>query len=212
MAIEGKVAYVAEHLNYSGAHLENVRTRTRSEALDVSEYFYVMLSILERVAPKETLTDRGLISEILVRLPSQLCPAERIQISKQALSSIAAWNLRHNQYVSRQGLLANFMDWDFALVGREFEISASVPLLLALFCDDELEGKIRQPVASVRCSCCRLPSQTLARENTRKADSIVRYILTREQNGAALNGWDCLAKKGPRAKRRESNGVDREKA
>jgi glycosyltransferase involved in cell wall biosynthesis len=123
MALEGKVAYVAEHLNYFRSHLQNVRSRTRSEALDVTEYFYVMLSVLDRVAPKGTLPDRDSINEILGRLPSELTPAERIRASKQSLSIIGAWNLQHQLHLSHEVMRAYFADWNFALVGREFELS-----------------------------------------------------------------------------------------
>jgi glycosyltransferase involved in cell wall biosynthesis len=55
MALKGRTAYVAEPLNYFRTHLENVRTRTQAGGLDVSEYFHVMLSVLDRVAPSDTL-------------------------------------------------------------------------------------------------------------------------------------------------------------
>jgi glycosyltransferase involved in cell wall biosynthesis len=123
MALEGKIAYVAEPLNYFRSHLENVRTRMRVEALDVCEYFYVMLSILVRVAPEGTLHGKATICEVLRRLPSELSPDERVELCKKSLSYISAWNLWHNSHLSREAMQANFRDWDLALVGREFEIS-----------------------------------------------------------------------------------------
>jgi glycosyltransferase involved in cell wall biosynthesis len=123
MALEGKIAYVAEPLSYFRAHPENVRSRTRAEALDVSEMFYVMLSILDRVAPEGTLADRAGMGEILRRLPWELNPDERLELCKKSLSYLGTWNLRHNPHLRREAMRAHFTDWNFALIGREFEIS-----------------------------------------------------------------------------------------
>jgi hypothetical protein len=123
MALKGRIAYVAEPLNYFRSHLENVRSRARADALDVSEHFYVMLSILDRVAPEGTLADRTGMGEVLRRLPSELNPDERVELCKKSLSYIETWNLRHNPHLRREAMRAHFRDWNFALIGREFEIS-----------------------------------------------------------------------------------------
>ena len=109
MALEGKIAYVAEPLNYFRSHGENVRTRSQAGALDVTEYFYAMLWVVDRVAAPST--------------PFTLRPIERIQASLQSLSYIAAWNLRHNPHVPNEAMRRYFADWEFALVGRKFAIS-----------------------------------------------------------------------------------------
>ena len=123
MAVEGKIAYLAEPLNYYRSHRENARTRTAAGALSIAEYFYVMLSVLDRVAPPETLNQKTEINEILSRPPFKLNPPERIKAAKQSLAYIADWNLRHNPHVPAKAMRTHFMNWEFALVDNEFAIS-----------------------------------------------------------------------------------------
>jgi glycosyltransferase involved in cell wall biosynthesis len=123
MAFEGKIAYLAEPLNYFRSHRENVRTRAETGALGVAEYFYVMLSVLDRIAPLGAITQRSSMNEVLSRLPFELSPRERIQRSQQSLSCIAEWNLRHNLNVPGEAIRAYLTDWKFALIGTEFSIS-----------------------------------------------------------------------------------------
>jgi len=123
MALQGKIAYVVEPLNYYRSHRENVRTFTQAGALNLAEYFYVMLSVVNRVAPAETLTQKTAVKEILSRLPFELSPRERVQVAQRALSYVADWNLRHNPHVPSKAMRAYFGDWEFALVGKEFDIS-----------------------------------------------------------------------------------------
>ena len=122
MALEGKIAYLADPLNYYRSHLENVRTRT-SAALSVAEYFHVMLSVVDRVAPRGSLTQRSAVKEILNRLPIELGPLERIQAAKQSLTYIADWNLHHNPYVPVKVMRTHFTNWEFSLLDNEFAIS-----------------------------------------------------------------------------------------
>ena len=122
MAGQGKIAYAAEAMNFYRCHSENVRTRTEAGALGVAEYFYVMLGIVRRMAVPETVPDRELSHKILGAPPIQLSPSERIFAAKNALSQIAEWNLKNNPAVSNQAMRAYFMDWQFALVGKEFAI------------------------------------------------------------------------------------------
>ena len=122
MAVEGKIAYVAEPLNYYRSHQENVRTRSTAGALSAAEYFYVMLSIVNRVAPPETLTQKS-PNEILARLPFKLDPRERIRVARQSLSYVADWNLRHNRHIPGKVMRTHFMNWEFALLDNEFAIS-----------------------------------------------------------------------------------------
>jgi glycosyltransferase involved in cell wall biosynthesis len=123
MALEGKIAYVAEPLNYFRTHPENVRSRSQVGALDVAEYFHVMLWALTRVVPPDALIEKTAMNEILSRLPFTLSPMERIQASLQSLSYIADWNLRHNSHVAHKAMQAYFTDWEFAVIGRGFAIS-----------------------------------------------------------------------------------------
>ena len=123
MALEGKIAYLAEPLNYYRSHRENARTRSAAGALDIGEYFYVMLSVVDRVAPPNTLTEKAAVNEILNRLPSTLDPLERIRVARQSLTYIEDWNLRYNPYVPRKVMRTHFMNWAFALLHNEFAIS-----------------------------------------------------------------------------------------
>ena len=123
MAVEGKIAYLAEPLNYYRSHRENARTRAVAGALSIAEYFYVMLSVVDRVAPPETLTQKTAMKEILGRLPSKLDPRERIEVARQSLSYIRDWNLRHNRHIPGKVLHTHFMNWEFALLDNEFAIS-----------------------------------------------------------------------------------------
>jgi glycosyltransferase involved in cell wall biosynthesis len=123
MALEGKITYTAEPLNYYRSHRENVRTRTEADALGVAEYFHVMLWILERVVPADTLTHKDEMKKMFDRLPLELKPFERVQASRRSLSYIADWNLRHNRHVPGKSMRAYFTDWEFALVGQGFAIS-----------------------------------------------------------------------------------------
>jgi glycosyltransferase involved in cell wall biosynthesis len=122
MALKGKVAYIAKPLNFYRSHSENVRTRTETGALGVAEYFHVMLWIVDRVAPTNTIQQKALIDKVLSVRPIVLSPLERIEAAKQALTCIAEWNLRNNSHISIEAMRAYFMDWDFALVGNEFAI------------------------------------------------------------------------------------------
>jgi glycosyltransferase involved in cell wall biosynthesis len=123
MALEGRIAYLAEPLNYYRSHLENVRTSTSAGALSVAEYFYVMLSIVNRVAPPGTLTQETAVKEILSRLPIELDPLERMQAARRSLNHIADWNLHHNPHVSGKAMRTHFTNWEFALLDNEFAIS-----------------------------------------------------------------------------------------
>jgi len=122
MAAEGKIAYLAEPLNCYRSHRENARTRTATGALSVAEYFYVMLSVIARVATPETLTQNTAINDLLSRLPSKLDSRERIQVARQSLTYIADWNLRHNRHIPGKVMRTHFMNWKFALFENEFAI------------------------------------------------------------------------------------------
>jgi glycosyltransferase involved in cell wall biosynthesis len=123
MAFEGKIAYVAEPLNYYRSHGENVRTSTQANALGAAELFYMILWVLNRVAPSGTLPEKDSIEQLLSVLPVHRNPSERIECARQSLAYIADWNLRNNSHLDHHEMYAYFMDWDFALVGKGFDIS-----------------------------------------------------------------------------------------
>jgi glycosyltransferase involved in cell wall biosynthesis len=123
MALEGKIAYIAEPLNYYRTHGENVRTHAKTDSMDVAEFFNVMVSILARVAPRDKLRRKGFVDETVRLMPAQQSPLERIQAARRALSYIVDWNVHYSSHVPSKAVRAQFMDWDFALAGREFAIS-----------------------------------------------------------------------------------------
>jgi glycosyltransferase involved in cell wall biosynthesis len=120
MAMQGKIAYLAQPLNYFRSHVENVRYRSRRLALDVAEFFYVMLWIVNQFAAGDE--DTTMREEVLKQVPRSLSPSQRIESAKRSLSLVAKWNLRNNHNVPKAILEANFAEWEFALAGRQFEI------------------------------------------------------------------------------------------
>jgi glycosyltransferase involved in cell wall biosynthesis len=122
MALEGKIAYLAEPFNYYRTHGANARTGTAAGALGIAEYFHVMLWIVNRVAPPETLSQKTGINEVISRSPIGLSPRERIQAAKQSLSCVKDWNLVHNIYIPKRVMNTHFRNWEFALLENEFAI------------------------------------------------------------------------------------------
>jgi glycosyltransferase involved in cell wall biosynthesis len=123
MALQGEIAYVAKPLNFYRSHSENVRTRTETNALGVAEYFYVMLGIICLVEPADRILQKAMLDKIFRARPVDLSPLERIRSAKQALSYITEWNLRNNTHIPKEAMRSYFMDWHFALIGKEFAIS-----------------------------------------------------------------------------------------
>ena len=122
MAMEGKIGYVGEPLSYYRTHLENVRTRTDAGGVLLAEYFYVMRWVVGAVAKAETLAGRPRLEELYPRMPAEMSGAERITAARRALAEVARWNLRYNRQVSAERMRAYFLDWEFAVAGKEFEI------------------------------------------------------------------------------------------
>jgi len=55
-------------------------------------------------------------------VPTEMEPLERILAAQRWLSEIAEWNLHNNRHVTPEAMRAYFLDWEFALVGKEFAI------------------------------------------------------------------------------------------
>ncbi len=122
-ALEGKIAYVAEPLNYFRSHGGNVRTSMQAGALDACEYYYAMLWVLQRIGAADTLTRQALVSELLRRAPSELSPTERIETCKRSLACVEDWNLRHNRHVPQEVMRLFFRNLRDILVFREFAVT-----------------------------------------------------------------------------------------
>jgi glycosyltransferase involved in cell wall biosynthesis len=58
MALEGKMAYLGEPLNYFRSHETSVRSKSRKEALDVAEDLQVIRWILDQVMPTDLVLKR----------------------------------------------------------------------------------------------------------------------------------------------------------
>ena len=123
MVAEGQIAHIVEPLNYYRSHKENVQTRTQAGMQDLAEYFHVMLSIINAVAPEDTLTNRNSIAEALRVLPSAQSPVQRIDSAKRSLDCIVEWNLRNNSRIPKSVMQNYFADWEFALAGRGHSIA-----------------------------------------------------------------------------------------
>jgi len=123
ITLEGKIAYVARPLNYFQWHTQNARTRCQAGVLDLAEYFYVMEWILSRVAPPETPLENKSSQKPFRHLPASLSPVDRVRGTQHRIQIIGNWNLSHNLYVSQDAMRAYFRDWEFALIGKEFELS-----------------------------------------------------------------------------------------
>jgi glycosyltransferase involved in cell wall biosynthesis len=123
MAVAGKVAYIAEPLSYYRTHSENVRTRTDANGLLLSEYFYVMRWVVALVGGPAVADQRGVKAEAAERMPAELEPRERIAAAKRWLSEAAEWSLHNNKYVTQDNMQAYFRDWEFAIVGKGFEMT-----------------------------------------------------------------------------------------
>jgi hypothetical protein len=124
MALQGKIAYVAEPLNYFRSHGENVRTRTEEDGLGLCEYYYAMVTAAEGVAPAESRAEKALVDEILTCRPSAVGARERIERSKRALSYLECWNERHNQSVAQAVRQRYFENLKCMLIFKEFALSA----------------------------------------------------------------------------------------
>ena len=120
MALEGKIAYFSELANHFRFHQENVRTRTEPGALDVSEYLHVMKWVVEQVAEPETLAGRPRLEELYPKMPAEMSGEERLRAARRTLAEVAGWNLRYNQELPVERMRAYFLDWEFAMVGKEF--------------------------------------------------------------------------------------------
>lgn len=58
MALQGKVAYLGEPLNYFRTHAASVRSKSNKQALDAAEYLQVIRWIMEQVRPAEPVLTR----------------------------------------------------------------------------------------------------------------------------------------------------------
>ena len=58
MALQGKMAYLSEPLNYYRTHDSSVRSKSRKEALDIAENLQVIRWIMEQTVPTDTVRTR----------------------------------------------------------------------------------------------------------------------------------------------------------
>jgi glycosyltransferase involved in cell wall biosynthesis len=123
MAMNGRIAYCSEALNFYRTHQVNARTLTEAGGLGVAEYFYVMCWVIDHVGPPETLAGRPKLLDVYSRLPAEMSSTERMQVARRAVANIAAWNLMYNPYFEKRKIREYFRDWELAVVGKEFALS-----------------------------------------------------------------------------------------
>ena len=120
MALEGKIGYVAEPLNYYRTHAVNVRTKSYETALDVAEQLGVTQWITEQFRLSEGLPRREIKESGAVA--SDLSVRERMEAAKQSLAEVWNWNVRHNHWVAQESVRTYLAGWELKLAGREFEL------------------------------------------------------------------------------------------
>jgi glycosyltransferase involved in cell wall biosynthesis len=118
MALEGKIAYSGEPLNYFRTHSENARTRTEAGGLGLAECISVMLQLVTQVAELGTVPERA--KKVFERPPVEMDAHERIRATIEAMSYIANWNLRYNRHVPVDAVRSRFGEWRLALYEKEF--------------------------------------------------------------------------------------------
>ena len=119
MALRGKIAYVADPMNYFRSHSANVRSHAVENELGATEHFYAMRWIVERLSAPGTWVEKSASD----RAPAELPLGERMRACIDSISYIADWNLRFNPQAPRKLLREHLKEWQFALYEREFAVS-----------------------------------------------------------------------------------------
>lgn len=127
IACEGKMAFVADPLNYFRSHRESVRARTERDLLGLAEFFYVArwiaAQVSERIAPGDELVRETDANPQLGRVPVELNARERLESCLKSLAYLKAWNMKHNRQFSRDLMERHFSEWEFAIEDKQFEVS-----------------------------------------------------------------------------------------
>jgi hypothetical protein len=127
IACQGKMAFVADPLNYYRSHREIVRTRAQRDLLALAEFFYVgqwiAAHISQLIAPGDNLAREMKGDALLQRVPGELTAPERIETCLKSLAYMKAWNLRHNRQFPREIIERYFGQWEFAIEDKQFEVS-----------------------------------------------------------------------------------------
>jgi len=124
MALEGKIAYLGEPLNYYRTHEQNVRTRTKAGALGLAEYFHVMAWIVERVSRPEERQHGRQNDRFANVAPADMAPHERLRLCIDRMTRIANWNCSYNDHVPAKAVREHFFEWQLALYESEFSYLA----------------------------------------------------------------------------------------
>jgi glycosyltransferase involved in cell wall biosynthesis len=72
MAFEGRIAYLAEPLNYHRTHSETVRSKSRDTAIDVKEYLHIVRWVQEQVRPTQAAVEQAYFWTSLLWTPAVL--------------------------------------------------------------------------------------------------------------------------------------------
>jgi glycosyltransferase involved in cell wall biosynthesis len=127
IACQGKIAFVADPLNYYRSHSGNVRTQMRRDPLGLAEFFYVAqwiaAYISQLIAPGDELVREMEGDALLQRVPGELNARERIETCLRSLTYLKAWSLRHNRQFPPETIERYFGQWEFAIEEKQFEVS-----------------------------------------------------------------------------------------
>lgn len=90
MALEGRIAYLGEPLNYFRSHDTSVRSRARREGLDVAEDLQVIRWILGQVTPADTVLERVLQGRVGFWVPAIMSTRVSLSLKLNILKTIIA--------------------------------------------------------------------------------------------------------------------------
>jgi glycosyltransferase involved in cell wall biosynthesis len=116
IALEGRISYTAEPLNFYRTHSESVRTRIKTDWVAIAEYFYVKRWIATRVA---TASDRSVGEDwewTYGRRPGAMAPHEQVRYLIESISYLVSC-------LPNDDIRGRFGEWQLALYEAEFELS-----------------------------------------------------------------------------------------
>jgi glycosyltransferase involved in cell wall biosynthesis len=90
MALEGKIAYLGEPLNYFRSHDASVRSKTRKDGLDVEEDIQVIGWVVDQVHPTDAVLERVLQSRVGNWVPAVMSVRVSLPIKLRILKNIKA--------------------------------------------------------------------------------------------------------------------------
>jgi len=90
MALEGKIAYLGEPLNYFRSHESSVRSKSRKDGLDVEEDLQVIGWIVDQVHPTDAVLEKVLQSRVGNWVPAVMSTQVSLPLKFRILKNIKA--------------------------------------------------------------------------------------------------------------------------